>query len=602
YPLFTIYDQQRIAHSSPLFTASPITGNRSTGWATLCTASGYPCDAPDMSVVYTAIADATMELKFYGSRIEVRGNATGGMEVSWELDGTSSTPEAGATSTESSNAIGERLGNGLLGVFGGLDPGKMHTLKMITRPTLPSAVMGFEGAVVTVGTGVAGGNTTYTFLDDDHPSLQYSKTGWARYGEYTSDDFNITQPNGVTNGKFQSSKEPGASVSLTFSGTQVLLYGPCYSSNGQYTINLNSESPVVYNASINAYSAPQKASVAGACLRYISPPLPPNKSHYVTMSNADQDRQTNLDWVLVVGNTGAEPVSGGSGGGGSSGGGSAGEGSGSGGSGSGGSSSGGSASGGRSNKSNAAAIAGAVAGSILLLLILVLLFFLIRRRRRNAKRVMTAVDSSDDQKATPLDLLSAQSDIKSLSGDHKPNVLVSPSHGSAGSQGNERSYRRIEPFELPPIVDGVRHEGGKVVSRTETPAGEVEAAMQSVSSLPRDTDNSTPARAASMRTVSPLPALAPIRTHTSQPSTTSHTSSALPSTTSSQPQPVPDLSQISSDVNRILAQLGQIRRRADSNAANGGLDAVRSPVNTVDEEEEDYPPGSPPEYGKHRRV
>jgi hypothetical protein len=101
-------------------------------------------------------ADATMGLTFWGSRIEVRGNATGGMELAWELDGSTRTPDAGAVSAESSNVVGERLGDGLLGVFGGLDSGKMHTLKMTTRPGLASAVMAFEGAVVTVGTGVAG--------------------------------------------------------------------------------------------------------------------------------------------------------------------------------------------------------------------------------------------------------------------------------------------------------------------------------------------------------------------------------------------------------------------------------------------------------------
>ncbi|KAG9094755.1 hypothetical protein FRC06_010511 [Ceratobasidium sp. 370] len=415
-----------------------------------------------------------MELSFWGSRIEVRGNATGGMELAWELDGSSRTPDMGATSLERPDAIGEKLGNGLLGVFGGLDSGKMHTLRMITRPGLPSAVMAFEGAVVTVGTGVAGGTLSRSFLDDDHPALKYTPTGWARYNEYTSPDFNITLPEGVVNGKFQCSKDPGTS-------TQVLLYGPCYASNGAYTINLDNQPPVVYNASINAYSAPRVESVAGACLRYISPPLAPDKLHYVSMANADSERETNLDWVVVIGDTGGQHVVGK-----------------------------------QKNKSNVGAIAGAVAGSVVLLLALVILFFFIRRRRHIVKRIVTADDASDDRKSAPLDLLSAKSDLQSLSSDHKPNVL---------------------------------------------------------------------------------------------PSTTSQTSSGLPSnasrptlglvTTAPEPQPVPDLSQISSDVNRILAQLGQIRRRADSTAANG-LDRVRSPVGGDDED--DPPVEAPPEYGKHRRV
>ncbi|KAG8745047.1 hypothetical protein FRC10_009021 [Ceratobasidium sp. 414] len=567
----------RIAHSSPLFTASPVTGDRTTGWATLCTASGYPCDAPDQSAVYTSLANATMELSFWGSRIEVRGNATGGMELAWELDGNAKTPDVGATTTERPGAIGEKLGSGFLGVFGGLDSGKMHTLRIITRPGLPSAVMAFEGAVVTVGTGVVGGTLTPSFLDDNDPMLKYTQTGWARYGEYTSHDFNITLPEGVTNGKFQCSKDPG--TSRLGPRTQVLLYGPCYASNGAYTINLDNEPPVVYNASINAYSAPKAASVAGACLRYISPPLAADKLHYVSMANADKDRETNLDWVVVIGSPGGQPVS--------------------------------IKSIKPKTKSNIGAIAGAVAGSVALLLALLALLFFIRRRRHKAKRVTMADDASEDRKSTPLDLLSAQADLQSLSSEHKPSVLVSPSHGSGGSQGNERNYRWIEPFELPPLVDGVGNaSGGKATSRTATSGGETSGAEASTSvpSPQQDTSVGSPARAASTRTASPPP----VGAHASQPSTAPQPSSGLPSNTSrptlglvtttsnasAQPRPVPDLSQISSDVNRILAQLGQIRRRADSNAPNG-LDSVRSPVGG---DEDDPPVDAPPEYGKHRRV
>lgn len=153
---YSIYFAQRIAHSSPLFTASPLTGNRTTGWATLCTASGYPCDGIDQSAVFTAMADATMSLQFWGSRIEVRGNVTGGMSLAWELDGSSRTPDANGAVTESANAVGEPLGSGLLGVFSGLDSNTVHNLQITTKRDLPSAVVAFEGVVVTVGTGVAG--------------------------------------------------------------------------------------------------------------------------------------------------------------------------------------------------------------------------------------------------------------------------------------------------------------------------------------------------------------------------------------------------------------------------------------------------------------
>jgi hypothetical protein len=358
-------------------------------------------------------------------------------------------------------------------------------------------------------------------------------------------------------------------------GTQILLYGPCYSSNGAYTITLDNETPVVYNASTNAYSFPQAASVAGACLRYISPPLAPGKLHYVNMANADQGRETNLDWVLVVDNPGGEAISA------------------------------------TNHKSNIGAIIGAVVGSVALLLALVALFFVIRRRRHNAKRVTALAGSDgdpDERKGTALDLLSAQSDIPSLSSDAIPNVLVSPSHGS-GSQGNERSYRRIEPFELPPIVDGARTGGGKAGSGAEF-------SLRSLSSDVMQAQQDAPVVSAESPMVvdsteaTPVVAPAPVSSSAPPSSASPDVSQSVappatraPGTSLSQPpQPqapaAPDLSQISSDVNRILAQLGQIRRQTDSNAAaNGG---VRSPV---DEEDEDSAPvEAPPEYGKHRRV
>ena len=66
----------------------------------------------------------------------------------------------------------------------------------------------------------------------------------------------------------------------------MLIYGPCYSSNGAYAITLDQQEAVLYNASTNAYSAPNVASVAGSCLRYMSPPLSPDHLHYVNMANA----------------------------------------------------------------------------------------------------------------------------------------------------------------------------------------------------------------------------------------------------------------------------------------------------------------------------
>jgi hypothetical protein len=106
--------------------------------------------------VFTTIADATMDLQFWGSRIEVRGNLTGGMVLAWELDGASQTLSSEQASKEGSNVVGEPLGSGLLAVFDGLDSTKAHKLRITTKPSLPSAVVAFEGAVVTVGTGVAG--------------------------------------------------------------------------------------------------------------------------------------------------------------------------------------------------------------------------------------------------------------------------------------------------------------------------------------------------------------------------------------------------------------------------------------------------------------
>ncbi|CAE6465157.1 unnamed protein product [Rhizoctonia solani] len=573
----------RIAHTSPLFTASPLTGNRETGWAISCTASGYPCDGLGQSSVSTAKADATMSLNFWGSRIEVRGRLIGGMSLDWELDGSGRSPNGEQVSKEGSTVVGEPLDPEILAVFEGLDSSKEHTLKFTTRSSLPSAVATFKGAVVTVGTGITGGSMSMTYLDDDSPVLEYSQTpaGWARYNEYDSPTFNITQPEGVTNRKFQSTKVPGESVSMNFNGTQVLIYGPCYSSNGAYAITLDQQEVVVYNASTNAYSQPNAASVAGACLRYMSPPLSPDQLHYLNMANADRGRETNLDWVLIVGESGGQSISDGQ----------------------------------KQQKHNISAIAGAVAGSVALLLALAALWCVLRYRRRRVRKVnirTSSRDSSDEHKAKGVDLLSSESNIpRLLDGERETNVLTNPSHTSS----NAATFRRVEPFELPPLVENVKHR-----KDPSTPSSSVSSTqLPPTSSPPRDSTVSIPmVQLATTRPTevhaTPPPSQPPTLAPVSQmpdtvvlPVTDTHSpgpSTSLPSVDVSrdaaQPQihqsqansgATPDLSQISSDVNRILAQLGQIRRKGQRGYSGGEL-----------QEEDDIPEGQPPEYGKHRRI
>lgn len=589
----------RIAHSSPLFTASPLTGNRTTGWSTLCTGAGYLCDAAGQTAVYTTLANASMELQFWGSRIELRGNMTGGMSLEWELDGASRAADAQSVSKEGSTIVGEPLGSGVLAVFEGLDSTKAHSIRMITRPTLPSGVLAFEGALVTVGTGVTGGTMSMTYLDDTHPMLQYSQTpgGWAQYNDYDSPVYNLTYPEGVTNRSFHCSKEPGEHVSMNFNGTQVLLFGPCYASNGAYDVYIDNQAPVRYNASTNAYSAPRIESVAGACLRYISPPLSPDTLHYVSMANADENRETNLDWVLIVGNSGGQSIS-------------AGE---------------------RKKGSNVAAIAGAVAGSVALLIALAVLWFVLHRRRRQVKRVVphtTSPNSPDEQKVASVDLLATDTNIpRLLDGERRASVLTSPSHGT---QSNTMSYRRVEPFELPPLVPGDvdRKTGSRAEPAPSSASSTVPTPPVLVTDTPNSVASSPPPPAplvgsveAGAVPISGIPAPAPQISHPSvshdaQPSVAQPPVTVLPHDNAQQASharqvsqaqavqslpsqassaAVPDLSQISSDVNRILAQLGQIRRRGDS-GSNGRRGY------TGEGYDEDAPGEAPPEYGKHRRV
>ncbi|CAE6406994.1 unnamed protein product [Rhizoctonia solani] len=570
----------RIGHTSPLFTALPLTGDRATGWTTRCNATGYPCDGLGQSSVSTAKADATMSLNFWGSRIELRGRLIGGMSLDWELDGSSQSPNGEQVSKEGSVTVGEPLDPELLAVFEGLDSSKVHTLKFTTRASLPSASMSFKGAVVTVGTGITGGVMSMTYLDDDNPALEYSQTpgGWARYGEYESPDFNITQPEGVTNRKFQSTKVPGESVTMNFNGTQVLIYGPCYSSNGAYAITLDQEALVVYNASSNAYSAPNAASVAGACLRYMSPPLAPDSLHYISMANADQGRETNLDWVLIVGESGGQSIS----------------------------------SGENQKKHNVSAIVGAVVGSVALLLALAALWCVLRYRRRRVRTVdirASSRDSSDEHKTKTTDLLSSESSIpRLLDGEQPKNVTSGPSHAS----GNSLTFQRVEPFELPPLVDNARPP--KTPAIPSQPSQLISAPHDSTISIPM-VQMTTPRLAETSAVSSPQTPVPPSAPDTpipiTQPISHAHfTELAAPSPSvtplqdAARPhinQPSPshansgttvDLSQISSDVNRILAQLGQIRQKAQAGYPNG--DGRQT--------QDDISEGEPPEYGKHRHV
>ncbi|CAE6442783.1 hypothetical protein ACGC1H_007582 [Rhizoctonia solani] len=576
----------RIAHASPLFTALPLSGNRESGWTTSCTASGYPCDGLGQSSVSTAKADATMSLNFWGSRIEVRGRLSGGMSLDWELDGSGRLPNGEQVSKEGSIVVGEPLDPEVLAVFEGLDSSKEHTLKLTTRSNLPGAIVTFKGAVVTVGTGIIGGSLSMSYLDDDNPALEYSQTpgGWARYNEYESPAFNITQPEGVTNRKFQSTKMPGESVSMNFNGTQVLIYGPCYSSNGAYAITLDQQEAIVYNASTNAYSQPNAASVAGACLRYMSPPLSPDRLHYINMANADQGRETNLDWVLVVGESGGQSISDGQ----------------------------------NKQKHNVSAIAGAVAGSVALLLALAVLWCVVRYRRRRVKNVnirRASRDSSDEREVKGVDLLSSESNIpRLLDGERQANGLTNSSHTSS----NSVAFQRVEPFELPPLVDNAKTRkgmstSGSSVSSTPVPQNPL-APHDSTISIPMVQMTAT--RPTEVNAVSPVPQTpaqvpapsmaVPVvqpaaHNHSPEPPASSSSAAnpqdaARPQINQSQPVQAnsgatPDLSQISSDVNRILAQLGQIRREGQRGSPGGDL-----------QEEDDIPEGEPPEYGKHRRI
>ncbi|CAE7088563.1 unnamed protein product [Rhizoctonia solani] len=571
----------RIAHTSPLFTASPLTGNRETGWATACSASGYPCDGLGQSSVSTAKADATMSLNFWGSRIEVRGRLSGGMNLEWELDGSSRSPNGEQVSKEGDTVVGEPLDPEVLAVFEGLDSSKEHTLKLTTRSSLPSAVVTFKGAVVTVGTGITGGSMLMTYLDDDNPTLEYTQTpgGWARYNEYESPAFNITQPNGVTNRKFQSTKVPGESISMNFNGTQVLIYGPCYSSNGQYAITLDQQEAIVYNASSNAYSQPNAASVAGACLRYMSPPLSPDRLHYINMANADQGRETNLDWVLIVSESGGQSISDGQ----------------------------------NKQKHNVSAIAGAVAGSVALLLALAALWCVLRYRRRRTKTVNARTlsrNSSDERTTKDVDLLASESNIpRLLHGKRQTNEPTNPSHAS----GNSVTFQRVEPFELPPLVDNAKKRKGastaaSSMSSAQTPQT-TSVPLDSTFNIPmveiataRSPEAPVPQSPTQVPPQMPIPATQPtVHDHyPEQPASSSSIANpqdnARPPTNQSQPSSAnsgatPDLSQISSDVNRILAQLGQIRRKGQGGNSGGDL-----------QEEDDLPEGEPPEYGKHRRI
>ncbi|CAE6451589.1 unnamed protein product [Rhizoctonia solani] len=573
----------RIAHTSPLFTALPLTGNRESGWTTSCTANGYPCDALGQSSVSTAKADATMSLNFWGSRIEVRGRLSGGMSLDWELDGSGRSPNGEQTSKEGSIIVGEPIDPEVMAVFEGLDSSKEHTLKFTTRSSLPSAIVTFKGAVVTVGTGITGGSLSMSYLDDDNPALEYSQTpgGWARYNEYESPAFNITQPEGVANRKFQSTKKPGESVSMNFNGTQVLIYGPCYSSNGAYAITLDQQEAIVYNASTNAYSQPNAASVAGACLRYMSPPLSPDRLHYINMANADTERETNLDWVLIVGESGGQSISDGQ----------------------------------NKQKHNVSAIAGAVAGSVALLLALAALWCVVRYRRRRVMKVNMRTSSrasSDEREVKGVDLLSSESNIpRLLHGERQANVLTNSSHTSS----NSVAFHHVEPFELPPIVDNAKTRKGVSTSVSSTPVAQIPPAprdstisipmVQITATRPTEIDAASPVPQTPAQVPAPempAPIVHPVaHVHSPEPPA-SPSSAAIPQDATrsqiNQSQPsqansgaTPDLSQISSDVNRILAQLGQIRRTGQSGYSGGDL-----------QEEDDIPGGEPPEYGKHRRI
>jgi len=338
-----------------------------------------------------------------------------------------------------------------------------------------------------VGTGYTGAQANNVYIDDLSSALTYK--GWQQHTEYAG----TVLPPTITNTTFHASRIVGESVSTVFTGSAVVVYGPCYIANGEYTVSLDSLPTQSYNGSMQYATA-----TAENCVRYMAAGLDGSQQHSITITNTDDGRWTTLDWIQVVQLSGGTAIASGSSGNGDK----------------------------SSHKgANVGAIAGSVVGGLLVLIVLSLLAFFCLRRRNRTRRQREARAMSP-------------------SATHAMNLLGVGEKDLLAGNGERGADLHAIAINLPDSPASPISEIATAPTRSTGPTH--------TSYSPNNGASTSGPYTSSSPQLSPLVSLSPApQTATSQ----YHGTDTAQSNNSSNANP--SLSQISQDVNRILGQLGR---------------------------------------------
>jgi LPXTG-motif cell wall-anchored protein len=187
----------------------------------------------------------------------------------------------------------------LLQSFEGL-PLRSHNVTFSTHPTSPDATFNFDKAIVTLGTGLQDATIFTALVDHEDPLVRYKGFTHEPPGASGVPTF----ASGSGGSMYRASKTLGDTATLSFNGSAIVVYGPCFQECGAYTVTLDG-SAKTYNGSIT-YTNPSKYSQN--CLRYFAAGLDPAKQHTITVSNAEKDRVTALTSFQVIQITGGSPL------------------------------------------------------------------------------------------------------------------------------------------------------------------------------------------------------------------------------------------------------------------------------------------------------
>ncbi|PVG04059.1 hypothetical protein CPB86DRAFT_771536 [Serendipita vermifera] len=301
----------------------------------------------------------SVKIKAFGSRVGFSGSIQG---VYCTYTATLSPGEGNPASSSSvpspQTAPPE---NGMLASFTGLDNANWEL--ELKGQCGNGSMIKVAHAVVDGWVGAPGGSLSNRTLDDLSAEIKYSGNDWSitrgLAADFHSDSQHYTSVNGAT-------------WSLTFQGSAIVVWASSDPSHGPYAAQLVKGTQAYNSATATKYSG-SNPFLAVPLTYFMATGLDPSQTYTLYIENTSTNgAYLDLDSIDIYSSTGSGPPNGGS-----------------------------NMISGASSKNNAAIIGGAVGGSVGLILLLLVLFFFWRRRRNAKKKQAVSPIDYDDPKNRP---------------------------------------------------------------------------------------------------------------------------------------------------------------------------------------------------------